>query len=133
MCSWHATLNAICISIYFRKKLRLETNGSLDADDPIEDDSDDSFSEEDEDDTAELMAELQRIKAERAADLAKKVCFQLCPIKLFLKQGFLLIFDSLLNKMLKWFLFTPIYPITAAIIIIRLLPVLVNQLPETVN
>lgn len=63
---------ALSISAGTQKKLRLETNGSLDADDPIEDDSDDSFSEEDEDDTAELMAELQRIKAERAADLAKK-------------------------------------------------------------
>lgn len=57
-----------------RKKTRLETSGNLDADDPIEDESDDSTDEEDEDDTAELMAELQRIKGERAAELAKKVC-----------------------------------------------------------
>ncbi len=55
-----------------RKKLRVDPS-SLDADDPIEDESDDSVDEEDEDDTAELMAELQRIKAERASELAKKV------------------------------------------------------------
>ena len=47
----------------------------MDADDPIEDESEDSIDEEEEDDTAELMAELQRIKAERASDLAKKVFF----------------------------------------------------------
>lgn len=47
----------------------------MDADDPIEDQSEDSIDEEEEDDTAELMAELQRIKAERASDLAKKVFF----------------------------------------------------------
>ena len=51
----------------------MEPTGGLDADDPVEDESDDSVDEEDEDDTAELMAELQRIKAERAAELAKKV------------------------------------------------------------
>ena len=46
----------------------------MDADDPVEDESDDSSEEEDDDDdTAVLMAELQRIKAERAADSAKKV------------------------------------------------------------
>lgn len=55
-----------------RKKLRVDPS-NLDADDPIEDESDDSVDEEDEDDTAELMAELQRIKAERASELAKKV------------------------------------------------------------
>ena len=59
---------------FYRKKLRVDPS-SLDADDPIEDESDDSIDEEEEDDTAELMAELQRIKAERASDLAKKVLF----------------------------------------------------------
>ena len=55
----------------FRKKLRSEAN--LDADEPVEDDSEDSDESEEEDDTAELMAELQRIKAERAAEVARKV------------------------------------------------------------
>nr|CAG4651481.1 EOG090X0IT3 [Simocephalus serrulatus]SVE94619.1 EOG090X0IT3 [Simocephalus serrulatus] len=54
------------------KKTRVEPSGNLDADDPIEDESDDSTDDEDEDDTAELMAELQRIKGERAAEMAKK-------------------------------------------------------------
>lgn len=44
---------------------------SLDADDPLnEDDSDDPDSE---DDTAQLLAELARIKKERAVDQARKV------------------------------------------------------------
>lgn len=44
---------------------------SLDADDPLnEDDSDDPDSE---DDTAQLLAELSRIKKERAADMIRKV------------------------------------------------------------
>nr|SVE76141.1 EOG090X0IT3 [Daphnia hispanica] len=56
-----------------QKKIRVDsTSSSLDADDPIEDESDDSIEDEEEDDTAELMAELQRIKAERASDMAKK-------------------------------------------------------------
>lgn len=61
------------ILLFHRKKLRSEPAANLDADDPLEDDSDDSNDEEDEDDTAELMAELQRIKAERAAEMARKV------------------------------------------------------------
>lgn len=57
-----------------RKKSRGEpSSANLDADDPIEEDSDESNDEEDDDDTAELMAELQRIKAERAAEMARKV------------------------------------------------------------
>ena len=56
-----------------RKKPRSEVNPNLDADDPVDEDSDDSTDSEDEDDTAELMAELQRIKAERASEIAKKV------------------------------------------------------------
>lgn len=43
---------------------------SLDADDPL--DEDESESESDEDDTAALLAELQRIKKERAAEQAKR-------------------------------------------------------------
>ena len=63
--------NRVCS---FRKKSRSEHGANLDADDPVEDDSDDSSEDEDdEDDTAELMAELQRIKAERAAEMTKKV------------------------------------------------------------
>jgi len=56
-----------------QKKSRTEHGGNIDADDPIEDESDDSSEEEDDDDnTAVLMAELQRIRAERAAEAAKK-------------------------------------------------------------
>nr|CAG4642196.1 EOG090X0IT3 [Eurycercus lamellatus] len=56
-----------------RKKSRSEpSSANLDADDPVEEDSDDSNDDDDEDDTAELMAELQRIKAERSTELAKK-------------------------------------------------------------
>lgn len=43
---------------------------SLDADDPL--DEDDSDSESDDDDTEALMAELQRIRKERAAEQARK-------------------------------------------------------------
>lgn len=54
------------------KKPRLEqiSASNLDADDPL--DEDDDSDESDEDDTAELMAELNRIKKERALDEAKK-------------------------------------------------------------
>jgi len=55
------------------KKSKIDAS-NLDADDPV-DDSDASDIDEDsddEDDTAALMAELQRIKKERAADQAKK-------------------------------------------------------------
>lgn len=49
---------------------------SLDADDPLnEDDSDDPDSE---DDTAQLLAELSRIKKERAVDQARKVSTSFC-------------------------------------------------------
>lgn len=46
----------------------------MDADDPVEDSDADEDEEDsdDEDDTAALMAELQRIKKERAAEQAKK-------------------------------------------------------------
>jgi len=56
------------------KRPRLEqlpTN--LDADDPVDDDDDESEeSDDDDDDTAELLAELQRIKKERAIEELKK-------------------------------------------------------------
>jgi len=46
---------------------------NLDADDPVDDDDDDDDDDDsDEDDTAELMAELQRIKKERASEKSKK-------------------------------------------------------------
>jgi len=56
-----------------QKKAKVDT-ANLDADDPIDDSDVDESEEEDdeEDDTAALMAELQRIKKERAADQAKK-------------------------------------------------------------
>ncbi|XP_046852300.1 spliceosome-associated protein CWC15 homolog [Xenia sp. Carnegie-2017] len=57
------------------KKSRLDqlSTTNLDADDPVdEEDSDDSNESDDEDDTAELLAELQRIKKERAQEEAKK-------------------------------------------------------------
>lgn len=54
-----------------RQKLDQVPAASLDADDPL--DEDESDSDSDEDDTAALLAELQRIKKERAAEQAKKV------------------------------------------------------------
>ena len=57
-----------------RKKSRSEHGGNLDADDPIEEDSDSSDESDAEDDSAALMAELQRIKSERAAEVLRKVC-----------------------------------------------------------
>ncbi|XP_063990145.1 protein CWC15 homolog [Diachasmimorpha longicaudata] len=53
-----------------RQKVDQVPAASLDADDPL--DEDDSDSDSDEDDTAALLAELQQIKKERAADNAKK-------------------------------------------------------------
>lgn len=65
----------VLIVLYFviSKRLKLDQvpAASLDADDPLnEDDSDDPDSE---DDTAQLLAELARIKKERAVDQARKV------------------------------------------------------------
>ena len=59
------------------KRLKLDQvpAASLDADDPLDDD--DSDEDSDEDDTEALMAELQRIKKERAAEQAKKVILEL--------------------------------------------------------
>ncbi|KAJ8884439.1 hypothetical protein PR048_016296 [Dryococelus australis] len=57
-------------SSHKRPKLDQVPAASLDADDPLDDDdSDDADSD---DDTAELLAELQRIKKERALEQAKK-------------------------------------------------------------
>jgi len=55
------------------KKLKLDhvPAASLDADDPLDEEDDDS-GDESEDDTAALMAELNRIKKERAQETAKK-------------------------------------------------------------
>jgi len=66
-------LDASTIQPPSSKKSRSEPT-NLDADDPVDDsDADDaSDSSDDEDDTAALMAELQRIKKERAAEGAKK-------------------------------------------------------------
>lgn len=54
------------------KRPRLEQipAANLDADDPV-DDEDDEDSSDDEDDTAELMAELQKIKKERATEKSR--------------------------------------------------------------
>ncbi|XP_065055737.1 spliceosome-associated protein CWC15 homolog [Rhopilema esculentum] len=57
------------------KKSRLEmlTTSNLDMDDPVDDDDDDdSDDSDDEDDTAELLAELQKIKRERAEEQSRK-------------------------------------------------------------
>lgn len=55
------------------KKLRLDQPSNPDADDKrLLVDSDDETEDSDEDDTAELLAELNRIKQERAAEEAKK-------------------------------------------------------------
>jgi len=53
-----------------RSKMEAISTANLDADDPL--DNDDSDDSDDEDDTAELLAELQRIKRERAEEIAKK-------------------------------------------------------------
>lgn len=63
-----------------RQKLDQVPAASLDADDPFDDDESDSDS--DEDDTAALLAELQRIKKERAAEQAKKVSTEPLLIKI---------------------------------------------------
>lgn len=54
-----------------RQKLDQVPAASLDADDPLDDDESDSDS--DEDDINELMAQLNKIKKERAEEQAKKV------------------------------------------------------------
>lgn len=54
-----------------RQKLDQLPAASLDADDPLDDD-DDSDDNDSDDDTAALMAELNRIKKERAAENARK-------------------------------------------------------------
>jgi len=56
-----------------RQRIEQVSSTTLDADDPLDDDEDDSDAEsDDEDDTAELLAELQRIKRDRAEEIMKK-------------------------------------------------------------
>jgi protein CWC15 len=58
------------------KKPRLDQipAANLDADDPLTDEEDEDFEEEsDDDDTAALLAELEKIKKERAEEQARKV------------------------------------------------------------
>lgn len=56
-----------------RQRLEPVSTSTLDADDPLDEESDDSDAEsDDEDDTAELLAELQRIKRDRAEEIMKK-------------------------------------------------------------
>lgn len=55
-----------------RTKIDQVPAASLDADDPLEGDSSDS--DDSDDDTAALLAELNKIKKERAIEQAKKVC-----------------------------------------------------------
>lgn len=55
-----------------RVKIDQVPAASLDADDPLEGDSTDS--DDSDDDTAALLAELNKIKKERAIEQAKKVC-----------------------------------------------------------
>jgi len=56
------------------KKPRLDQlpAANLDADDPVDDDDDDDEKSDDDDDTAELLAELAKIKKERAAEATQK-------------------------------------------------------------
>lgn len=56
-----------------RPKIDQVPAASLDADDPLEGDSSDS--DDSDDDTAALLAELNKIKKERAIEQAKKVCY----------------------------------------------------------
>ncbi|XP_074657643.1 spliceosome-associated protein CWC15 homolog [Tubulanus polymorphus] len=56
-----------------RPRIEASSSSNLDADDPIDDEEEDEDDDEDdEDDTAELMAELHKIKKERAAEAAQK-------------------------------------------------------------
>jgi len=57
-----------------RSRIEPTSTAALDADDPVDDDDDDDSDEDsdDEDDTAELLAELQRIKRDRAEEIMKK-------------------------------------------------------------
>jgi len=64
-------------SSYSAKRPRIDhgqiSHAAIDADDPVDADEDDSDdSDDDDDDTAELLAELQRIKRDRAEEMLKK-------------------------------------------------------------
>lgn len=57
-----------------RQKFDHIPTANLDADDPLDDDDDDDDSSSDDDaDAAQLLAELAKIKKERAAELARRV------------------------------------------------------------
>ena len=72
------------------KRLKVEPQ-NLDADDPLdESEADDSDSDSDDDETAALMAELQKIKREKAAEEQEKVSFE--PPKLFAKSESIMLF-----------------------------------------
>ena len=60
---------------------------NLDADEPLEDSDEDDDSDSDDDDTAALMAELQKIKREKAQEEQEKVCsiLRLSMIPFFIK------------------------------------------------
>jgi len=55
-----------------RPRIEQPPTGNLDADDPLDADDSDQDDDSDEDDTAQLMAELQRIKKERAQEETRK-------------------------------------------------------------
>lgn len=66
-------------NVYSAKRARLEhgqsshTSHAIDADDPVDEDEEDSDdSDDDDDDTSELLAELQRIKRDRAEEMIKR-------------------------------------------------------------
>ena len=61
-------------SSFSSKRARIEpvSTTTLDADDPVDEDEDSDEDSDDEDDTAELLAELQRIKRDRAEEIMKK-------------------------------------------------------------
>lgn len=54
------------------KRQKLESATNLDADDPVDEDSSDNSDNDSDDDTAALLAELNKIKRERAADNEQK-------------------------------------------------------------
>lgn len=59
-------------SSHKRPRLDQLPASNLDADDPIDEEEDEESSDDEEDDTAALMAELNKIKKERAAEHAKR-------------------------------------------------------------
>lgn len=93
-CRMYHSMSIIIVTLYFitflnltisyripmyvfskRQKFDHMPSANLDADDPIDDDEDDDDEDDSDDDadTAQLLAELSKIKKERATELAKKV------------------------------------------------------------